>query len=290
MAGRIKVLTWNLNAFTNDRTDEKLALLDRLDWDVALLQELLPKSIVEVRDHFPTGRLITRELADGWPNPPSRRRCAVLVRKASTFVAERIIDCVDGITGPEPKDCEAPRELLVAADIRIGNNVVTVVSAHPPHAAGESDYERAWRIESKLRTYAALERFVTPLDNVIVGMDANAWIDYMLFTQERWDDGSEQADVTRFFYETPARHGLRDALHVWFDTHPTEFATAMSNTPHGPLAVTHFRGKKHPVAERFDVIMVKPTFQVLSIEHNYEDAVAVGSDHAYVLAELVLGD
>lgn len=284
----IKILTWNLNAFTNNQTDQKLALLDRLDWDVALLQELLPRTISQIEAHFSGGRLVSREPAEGWPNPPSRRRCGVLIRTSSDFVAEQIIDCVDGITGPTPKDCEAPREALVAADVRVGPHIVTVVSAHPPHAASRSDEERAWRVEGKLRTYAALERFVTPLDLAIVGMDANAWLDYEPFEPKRWDDGSEQAAVTRFFHETPPRHGLHDALRVWFTNNPDAFAEVRHRRPNGPFAMTHVRGGNRPVAERFDVIMVKSQFDVMAIEHSYEDAVTTGSDHAYVLADLSL--
>src|SRR5579862_7669244 len=157
----------------------------------------------------------------------------VVIRDVSRFAGERTIDCADeGSDGETEKDREAPRELLVGADVRVGDHLVTVVSAHPPHAAAQSDKERAWRVRDKLRTYAALERFVTPLERVVVGMDANAWVDYMLFEQTPRDDGSEQANVTRFFYETPPRHGLRNALHLWFNDHPDARADVLSRRPH----------------------------------------------------------
>ena len=55
-----------------------------------------------------------------------------------------------------------------------------------------------------------------------------------------------------------------------------------------PLALTHVRGGNRPVADRFDVDMVSDGWTVERIKHDYEDAVAAGSDHAYVLAELHL--
>lgn len=38
--------------------------------------------------------------------------------------------------------------------------------------------------------------------------------------------------------------------------------------------------------DRFDVVMVSPSVEVTSMEHGYEDALAAGSDHAYVMADL----
>jgi hypothetical protein len=122
--------------------------------------------------------------------------------------------------------------------------------------------------------------------NVLVGMDANAWLDESPYTTPTWADTHPQASVMRFFFDEPPEHGLRDAFRVWLGEHPEELAEIKRRRPNGPLALTFVRGRNKPVADRFDVIMIPRTLQVDTIEHNYEDAVAVGSDHAYVLAEL----
>jgi len=49
-------------------------------------------------------------------------------------------------------------------------------------------------------------------------------------------------------------------------------------------------GGNRPVADRFDAFMVSRSARIESIEHNYEDAVAAGSDHAYVCAELSIAE
>src|SRR5690348_4829533 len=119
MVAELRVLTWNLNAFTTDRTGEKLDLLERVEWDVACLQELLPRSLDAVRDRFGANRVVACEPADGWPRPAARHRCAVVLRQPDCRIDPRNIDCSDGIDGPTPKDREAPRELLVGADVRV---------------------------------------------------------------------------------------------------------------------------------------------------------------------------
>jgi hypothetical protein len=285
---RLCVLNWNLNAFTTDRFSAKLDLLQRLAWDVATLQELLPGTIEQVQDRLPDCSLVTRIPNETWPRPGVRRRCGILVRPSVDLIGPLEIEC-DGDQGIDGCISPAPREVLVAAEIELGGSRVAVVSAHPPHAAARDDTEREWRVLGKLRTYAGLARWATPRTHVVVGMDANAWVDKSPFEvpdlEAGWDD---QAAVGRFFYEEPPAHGLHDAFRMWLASHPAELAEIRLRRPDGPLALTYVRGGSRPVADRFDLFMISRSLRVDAIEHNYEDAVSAGSDHAYVLAQLSL--
>jgi hypothetical protein len=265
----------------------KLDLLERLAWDVATLQELLPASIQAVRERFGDCELVVRDPNTSWPRPGVRRRCGLLIRPSVELLRAIEIDC-DGDQGVPGVASEVGREVLVAAEIRVGDVVVFVVSAHPPHAAADDEHEREWRVLGKLRTYAALNRWLKSRSPVVVGMDANAWIDESPFTPPTWTDTDEQAAVVRFFFEDPPAHGLRDSFRVWLAEHPQELEEIRLRRPTGPLALTYVRGGKRPVADRFDVIMVSSEFHVHAIEHNYEDAVAAGSDHAYVRTDLTV--
>ena len=47
------VLSWNWCVWTANRDAAKLALLDRLDWSVAALQETAPESLQRITEYFP---------------------------------------------------------------------------------------------------------------------------------------------------------------------------------------------------------------------------------------------
>ena len=173
-------------------------------------------------------------------------------------------------------------------------SVIEVVAAHPPHSAGKGE-DRAMRIERKLRTYAALERWVKGRNNVVVGIDGNAWIDTAC--DKRFStrptpvppDGPQLA-VSKFFYDGPERHGLQDVYREWLHQDSARIDAIRSRRPLGPLAVTFVRGTTHKVADRFDAIMASPAFAVQQVEHSYEASVSAGSDHSYVLAQLEAPD
>jgi hypothetical protein len=201
-------------------------------------------------------------------------------------VAQPQLDGWHQIDGPA--DAVPPVESLVAATIKVDRRAVTVAAAHPPNAAGRGP-EREWRVVRKLRTYAALEHWVTGKDPLILGMDSNAWIDSVGSPFEPLADGDDpQQPIMEFFRAQPSRHGLRDAFRSWLEDHPAELEGIRQRRPHGPLATTYVRGGNYPAPDRFDVVMVSPSVQVASVVHGYEDALAAGSDHGFVAAEVEL--
>lgn len=284
----LRFVTWNWNVFNPGRMADKLALLERLQPDVAALQEVSRATAAALRAHFPGATVLEGLSRSAWDGARANG-AALLIRRG--------VDVVHDITPPlvgwedvdGPDDAIPPPEPLVAAVIRVGEAEVAVASAHPPHAAGRGA-ERQWRVVRKLRTYAALESWVNGRDPMVLGMDANAWID----TGAPPFDASVYADdpqrpIMEFLLERPSRHGLRDAFRSWLGDHPDELEEIRRRRPHGPLATTYVRGGNHPVPDRFDVVMVSPSVEVASVEHGYEDSLAAGSDHAYVVADLTLG-
>ncbi len=84
-------------------------------------------------------------------------------------------------------------------------------------------------------------------------------------------------------------HGLDDALRRWLADHPAIAAPLAVDRPFGPLAVTHRTGKRKTspgTGRRFDSIWITRHWAVHSIDHYYDDAIAAGSDHAIVIADL----
>jgi hypothetical protein len=185
MTKRLRLLDWNLNAFTTDRTAENLDRLEPVDFDVATLQELLPRSIHEVHERFPDCELFTRTPSDLWPRPASRRQCGVLVRRSLAPSGPVPIAC-DETPRPTRAKPDVPCEALVGVEITVGGVRLAVVSAHPPHAAGEGE-EHVWRLRGKLLTYEALDRWLSTAETpVVVGMDSNWWMDASAFRPPPW--------------------------------------------------------------------------------------------------------
>jgi exonuclease III len=285
---RLRFVTWNLNVFSSGRTAHKIALLQRLNADVVALQEMSRRAADQLREAYPGSTVLEGLSRSEWSGR-NANGAGLLIRKGIE-VLDTTFPPVDSWTGLDgPDDAVPPPESLVAAVIRWDSVEVTVASAHPPNAAGRGE-ERDWRVARKLRTYAALEPWVSGRDPVLLGMDANAWIDSTCspFEPPVLDDEPQRA-IMEFFLQQPSRHGLRDAYLLWLEDHPDELAAIRARRPNGPLATTYVRGGNHPVPDRFDVVMVSPSIQVDGIEHGYEDALAAGSDHAFVVCDVSLG-
>jgi len=189
-----------------------------------------------------------------------------------------------GDQGIDDVESTVPSELLAGASIAVGSQQVTVVSAHPPHSASWHKTRDGWRLLGKMRTYAAISNYLAADPHVILGMDANAWLDHRRGADEP-DDGQQRV---RDFFDNAGALGVQDALRAWLAGRADELAAIRRRRPQGTLAVTHVTGGNHTHAERFDTIMIPLSAVVVEIDHNYEDAVAAGSDHAYVRARVQL--
>lgn len=288
------VLSWNWCVWTQPRDRLKLALLDRLDWTVAALQEVSVESVQRISDRFPDADiacgvdLSVDALTPGQESPSYG--CAVVVRNGAAIINAGVI----APTQDERwrSDSTPLAASLVYARVAMPSGVpIAVVAAHAPHAAGRGD-DRDRRVERKVRTYLDLEAWLRQRDlPAIVGIDGNAWIDggmRDLWRRPSADPADPQWSVGQFFCDGPRRHGLRDTYRAWLESDPARLDEVRHRRPDGPLAVTYVRGTTRKVADRFDAVMASPEFRVHSVEHDYEDSVAAGSDHSYVLAWLGL--
>jgi hypothetical protein len=130
---------------------------------------------------------------------------------------------------------------------------------------------------------------------VLFGADANTpLVDALDFARTRthWQTGGahlhgEPGDDLLF--GPGKRHALDDALRRWFAWHPDDAAALDASVPDGPLAVTHRTGRRRHSpgsGRRFDSIWISRHWTVRHIDHLYNDAIAAGSDHAAVVADL----
>lgn len=282
----LRFVTWNWNLFNPNRFEDKVALLERLSPDVVALQEITSGVAAQLQQRF-SGSTLIEGLANSKWEGRNANGAALLIRQGIQILDSSI----PALIGPESSlgaDDAVPEQTFVAAKVAIGGNECFVTSAHPMNAAGNgADRER--KVSRKLKTYAAIEKWVGVNKPVVLGMDANAWIDTACSPFDPPVFNGDQQEMMHFFYDGPVRHGMIDAFRSWLNAHPEEIAAIKLRRPKGPLATTYVRGGNYPVADRFDVVMISDGFTVTSIEHGYEDSLAAGSDHGYVLCELELG-
>jgi len=276
----LRFVSWNLNNFSQARGADKVELLRDLRWDVAALQECGRRTYELI--------LSTLGDVDGVHaldvTPSSRRRnhygCALLSR-VGPFSNPRVWPAP-----PRPADVpEAPfPESCLFASIDTRDRHLTAVSFHAPHAAGRSQSERTWRIARKNAAYRQLvEGLNATTGTVIVGMDGNVWTDPVeLHTV---DPDHPQVDVLSFHLKDPP-HRVIDVYRTWL-SHPDQRSELLRLQPDGPLATTYNRRKSgEPKYERMDRVYATADVTVTGVCHGYQEARAVGSDHAFVVASL----
>jgi hypothetical protein len=120
---------------------------------------------------------------------------------------------------------------------------------------------------------------------VIVGIDANApKRDHPDLALNEWWWPEEAVLLGE-----DRDHDLRDVFREWLADNDEQFARRRHLRPNGPLEISYVRGN---VAQgnpcRYDMILASPEFQVKHVEYRFADALAAGSDHGLVLADLAL--
>jgi exonuclease III len=267
----IVVLTWNVDAI-HSRRAEKMALLHELDWHIAALQEVNRPMFGRLREEFSS--------VVGWPDVVSRARtgrphgCALVARNGFELTECRL---VPGSADESDIDrCTPFAERAIAATVELGGSRVTMCSFHAPFSANE-----AWRVKRKNRAYRAVSDFLANEPVAVVGLDGNLWADPIDLSS--FDAGDGQSEVTAF-HRRDAAHGLVDVYRKFLEDQPADLEQIRTARPNGPLAVTYKRAGSG--GDRMDRIYASPSFDVRRVEHVYERAVAAGSDHGAVVANL----
>jgi exonuclease III len=294
--GEVKVLTWNVNCWNPERTADKLALLEHLDWDIALLQEVkgafarqlaaAPWMAADDSTRVVEGRAlagITRGTANG---------CAIAVRPPLSIESAEILPTDTAFDIPGPEDAVPQPSRAVAGRVRLGEHLLTVASFHAPNAAGrEGSEDKGWKVARKLRSYVRLARWVESAPRpLVVGLDANSWETADPF-EPTFADDDEQRLIHEFLYGVGAwgDHDLRDVAIESIRGDRVRRGAVVNLRPGGPLAVTYRRGSSNrPRSDRFDRILASADLTPIDVEHRYDDGIAAGSDHAAVLATVRL--
>jgi len=285
------MLSWNWCVWTANRDRHKLALLDRLDWSIAALQETAPESIRRIAEHLGEVDIASGcDLAATEHGVDPSYGCSIITRNGAHIIGSGLVPLDHTTPGRLPGSEPLPESVLWARVRMADGTEVLAVSAHPPHAAGRGD-DRHRRVERKVRTYRALETWLhDQTEPIVIGLDGNSWIDGgvddLYGTPTTRPD--PQQEIGRFFHDGPSRHGLRDVYRDWLTRNPARLEAVQRRRPVGPLAVTFVRGTTRKGADRFDAIMASTRLRVHHVEHSYGDAVSAGSDHSYVLATLQL--
>jgi hypothetical protein len=114
----------------------------------------------------------------------------------------------------------------------------------------------------------------------VVGIDRNApkWERAELAEDEWWNRWEP------LLYGPGRVHDLRDAWRDILERDPLMLEAILAERPNGPLAITHVR---RGIECRYDAIYVSPEFEVIEVQHLWDEAREAGSDHAAV--RVVLG-
>lgn len=199
--------------------------------------------------------------------PKRQLGCAVFGQAACSLRSQRLLDHLP----------VSERALVV--EVASPDGPLTVCSFHVPPGA-------SWGGAVKSQTLTLLADWLASQPgHIIVGMDANA-------------PKVDHPDMAKMRYWWPAeahlfgpqrRHHLHDALRVWLAAHPDEFERIRQLRPSGPLAFSYDRGHKGiSIWSRYDHVLVTPDVSVEHVDYLYPEAIAAGSDHALVLADLTL--
>lgn len=258
---RFMAVDWNVNGFVRRA---QLDLLGGLDWDIACLQEV-------TRETWPDFRAVADQgdvafdylppLADDGP----KYGCAVLIRAPARI--ERF-----GVMADVP----SPERAAVAVVTVGGRNLWVGSWAAPPGVT----WGRAGKGRQVSRFAAWLRDRPGP---TVVGVDRNApkWERHDLADDEWWNKHEP------LLYGPERVHDLRDVYRVHLEANPDLAARVRAERPDGPLAVTH---RRRGVECRYDAIYASPELTVERVDHLWEEARDVGSDHALVRATLAWRD
>jgi endonuclease/exonuclease/phosphatase family metal-dependent hydrolase len=257
------VVSWNVDGWHTIR-DEQVALIDRTGAELALLQEVTPKSAEVLRDAG-WEILTALELLPAAHVERAGRRprfsCAVAVRRDLRVTRAEVL-----------MDAPSPVRTMVTRVDGPSGEFTAMSAALPPGSM--------WGRAAKQSQARVIGAFLAAIDGpVVVGIDRNGP------KHERFDPTETEwwpEDEPALFAED-AQHGLRDVLLTIHSEHPERRAAARAERPDGPLEVSYVEQRTTPPSpRRYDVILASAHWQVRGVEYDYDGSVEAGSDHALV--------
>jgi endonuclease/exonuclease/phosphatase family metal-dependent hydrolase len=263
---RLTVATWNM--LFRSGAERTLAYLEEREWDIASLQEVRPSTSAMLAERTDwaviDGLTLASDFYSSWKRPHA---AALVARNGWTFSSGGLI----------PNNPKPGRGIQAVAER--GGARLNVISWHAPNAAAEG-------AEVKMAGYSALLEAIGGVSGPLVaGIDANHWSLGTELELVPYDESEPAFAVENRFFASEPEHRLRDALVDWLRANPQEYRECLEQRPHGPLKITYKRGATY---DRFDYLMISDEFRVRGMTHDYEGAIAAGSDHAFVSAVLEL--
>ena len=274
---KLRVISWNLAHRVGEAASSEAALIRDLGPDLALLQEANGRSIEALAKR--AGLDWVR-----WSKPDGHP-----LRAGSGYLA-----AIAG-RGAEP-DWLSPRfdvpfpDRVTAARIYVGNTAIMAAAYHAPPGV-------SWGLEKAQQAVTFARWLAGQQGLVVLGADANTpLVDHpdFLRTRTHWHTGMtalKGAPGDDFLWGHTKVHSLNDALRVALADNPARFEAVRALRPAGPLDVsfmTRRRNGQPSTPWRFDSVWVSKEVVVVSVEYLYDRGLAAGSDHAVVLADLLV--
>ena len=290
---RLRVVSWNLDSRPTGLLDAKVALLREVAPDLTLLQEvrrpvyktLLPYALAHER-MFERSRLFSwGTLSTDLSHPPGSDRrlgCAVLGVPATALLSARLLPA-DAFPVPGAETLGFLHRTVAARVAVPGGRTLTACSFHArPAVSRETD-----ALKPAFHTGIAAWLAALP-GTAVFGMDAAApEVDHPdpARSEFAWPSGGGETPGEDLLLGPRPVHALGDALRRSLEADPARLAVLRAERPRGPLAVSHFSAGR---AVRYDHIWTTDDVEVIGVEYLYDEAVAAGSDHALVVADLEL--
>lgn len=278
----LRVVSWNVRFAGLRHAEAQAQFLRSLQPQIVLLQEVNAGSLAAYRDAAGLDWL-TCSRAEPLGNIERKRQAAAAIGGRGARLVRTL-----------PALPDAPlSERIHQAIVQIGEQEMTVASYYAPPGVSFG-YQK---VENALAFLAWMQNLAGP---IVVGADANSpKIDHpdSSLTRSWWHTGTVMMrgrPGDDGLWGPNAKHKLQDALRLWLKAHPTELAAIATARPQGPLAISHWTGRRRLVPEagtprRYDAIWVSPEFTVTQVAYRV-DSMPELSDHAAVVADLVKAD
>jgi endonuclease/exonuclease/phosphatase family metal-dependent hydrolase len=281
----MRIVSWNIAYRRGTTAKRQGSFLASLEPDLVLLQEANPNSIQALLDTAGMDWLVEgggprglRVPQDG-DRPVRSQGCAIVGRNPPPLVSS-VLTVV-----PLPERC-------VLASVDRCGMVLTVCSYHAPPGV-------SWGRIKADQAVGFSDWLVRHEGPVLVGADANTpEVDGIDFHDSltHWRTGSVGLHGDRgddVLWGPAVTHDLHDVLRTFLATRPDELKAIRGLRPGGPLEVSHVTGRRSSVPgsgvpRRYDSIWATRDFEVLNVAYLLEPAIAAGSDHAAVVADVRL--
>jgi len=260
---RLRIASWNVRGMPHPA--RQLELLADQHPDILLLQDVGSSAVGAVVNSHLWGHLL-----DTWSLPLSSQ---VAARRGGCLIATTN-DWL--LTRPLDDDSLLSRRLL-AVTATHARFTITLASCYAPTNTDPGRKERP-------KYFTSLAQWLSSVHApVVLGMDANGpRTDHPDLSQNVWWT-EEEALILGVGAAT------FDVLRLWYADHPVELKRRVRYYPNGPLADSYHRGRKGKYVRcRYDSIRVSSGITVTNVCYLYEDAVRTGSDHALIVADIVL--